>query len=189
MISARLSSRQPTQSLPMDIETLASVCGNIRLSSDVNEDSVNDVIDRIIRINLFNPENPIDLEISTGGGSLQHGLRLLSWINRIGNPIVVRGEGVVCSMGAILLCANDRTRVASSTARIMIHSGSTLMAGNRRELNEGISSLKDADDAMLDLLVKRSGQRKSVIAKFFDGFDHWLTPKEAKKLNLIDQVI
>lgn len=189
IMASRLAATQRVQPAPMDIDTLVSVCGNIRLSANVDEQSVNDVIDSMIRINLFNPENPIDLEVSTRGGSCEDGLRLLSWINKISNPITVRGEGLPCSMGAIILFANDRTRVASATSRIMLHSVSGGMYGNLREIAGDVDEMKHLDNMMIDLLAKRSGNRVGVIKKFFDGFDHWLTPKEAKKLNLIDEVI
>ena len=189
IMASRLAATQRIQPAPMDIDTLVSVCGNIRLSADVDEQSVNNVIDSMIRINLFNPENPIDLEVSTRGGSCQDGLRLLSWINKISNPITVRGEGAVCSMGATILCANERTRVISKTARIMIHSASTVIYGNVREVSDDVALLKEMDDILIDLFCSRSGVKTREMKKLFDGFDHWLTPAKAKEMNLIDEII
>jgi ATP-dependent protease ClpP protease subunit len=90
-------------------------------------------------------------------------------------------------MGAIILQAADH-RQAYPNAEIMLHDGETGYSGHARDLERYAKENARNRERMYRLLAKRSGQPAAHFRRKL-AFDWFLTPKEALKEGLLDEVL
>ena len=97
--------------------------------------------------------------------------------------------GQAASMGSLLLAAGEKAaRFALPNSRIMIHQPSGGAQGQATDIEIQAKEILDLRKRLNDIYVAHTGQDFKVIEEAVER-DRYMSPEEAKKFGLIDQVV
>lgn len=159
------------------------------LSGDVNESSITQVINQILTMAHQN-EKPINMIVSTYGGSVDEMFSLYDVIKSLPCPVHTIGLGKVMSAGVLLLSSGVKgKRLIGRSTRIMIHPISSMVGGNIFEMMNETSEIQRMQNMMIDAMVTETSMSKEQLQKLMkSGHDNFLTPSEAINLGIADKI-
>lgn len=159
------------------------------LQGDVDKE----VIHKFIRILKYLDKTHGDILIilDSEGGDVNLGLAAYDAIQNCDNEVEVRVEGVAMSMGSIILQAGDK-RSMGKHSRIMIHRGSTEMAGNLNDVERAMKETKRLDKACCDIYFERMVEKdihfkRSKLEKMMD-WDTYFSAEESLEIGFVDEI-
>lgn len=130
----------------------------------------------------------IDFRINSYGGEVYAGLAIFNALQASTADIHIYVDGVAASMAAVIALCGKPLQM-SRYASLMLHSTSTYAQGNKTELAEIISQLESLDKTLASIVAPRLGMElEAVLAKYFDGKDHWIDALQAHKSGLVDEL-
>jgi ATP-dependent Clp endopeptidase proteolytic subunit ClpP len=130
----------------------------------------------------------IHVRINSPGGEVFAGLAIFNALKRSKADVQIHIDGLAASMGSVIASARQPLKM-SKYARLMIHSASISLRGNKTELQDAIKELEGIEDSLATIYAERTGLKKEEIkSAYFDGKDHWFSADEALKLKLIDAI-
>jgi ATP-dependent Clp protease protease subunit len=134
----------------------------------------------------------IIVEIDTYGGNLYAMNSMINTLERAKVPIVTVVTGKVMSAGvALLSCGDEGKRYATPNSTIMIHEGSTATIGKIHDIKIETEELNRLNTIMLETISKNIGTDKDYVKNMIHSLGHadwYLSPKEAKKHNIINHI-
>lgn len=173
----------------------------IYISGEIDENSMfkaNYLLDRIVNIDNkhnipINEREPIEIFIDSPGGSVYHGLSVISLLEHyreIGYKIITISQSIAMSMGfMILICGSERKAYRHS--RIMCHQPSS--ASWYQELEKLQRDVKETETLwirMKNLIVKYTKITEEQLDNIRDRcFDWYFWAEEALELGIIDTII
>ena len=117
---------------------------------------------------------------------------MIDIINSSPKPVSTIGVGKAMSCGAVLIAAGTKgLRYAAPLTDIMVHEISSGTFGKMNDIQTSTENLHRLNDTIFMLLDKYSGGKKGAIRNKMmanGNADWYLTPKEYKKMGLIDHV-
>jgi len=131
----------------------------------------------------------IDVLINSDGGSIVHGLSVVSAILGATAKVTTRTVGIAASMAAVVAIQGDRVEI-NDYAKLMFHSpyyedeNGDKVKQLSAKAKKGLQMLKDT---LTKLLMKR-GKSEEDINKILRS-DTWYTAEEAKADDFVDEVI
>ena len=97
--------------------------------------------------------------------------------------------GQACSMGSLLLCCGEKgRRFALPNSRIMIHQPSGGFQGQAADIEIHAKEILDLRARLNQIYVKQTGQKLDAVEKAMER-DNFMSPEEALKFGLIDEII
>lgn len=133
--------------------------------------------------------NEVTILINSPGGSLSILKTMLDAIYLTEMKVITVASGMVASCGILLLMAGDE-RYAFKDADLMSHPFSTVTRGNYRKLTSSRVFEDRTHKFMVDHYKLHTGLQKEVIeGLLLEDQDVYLTAKQAKDLNIIDDII
>jgi ATP-dependent Clp protease, protease subunit len=165
----------------------------IFLSGPITEETAAAICSRLLSIDFLNKSNgkiePINLIINSPGGDLTAAWQICDIMDFISTPIHTVGLGQICSAALIILMNGTERRITDRTA-IMSHEYSWGTEGNHDQLIATTKEFNNIIKRMLTHYKECTGLPESTIKKdLLNGSDCWLTPKMAKKFNIIDEIV
>ncbi len=162
----------------------------IMLCEEVNDATASLVVAQLLYLEGQDQTKDISLYINSPGGSISAGLAIYDTMNFVKCDVSTTCIGMAASMGAFLLTAGAKgKRFALPNSEILIHQ--PLMSG----LQGQTTDIKiHADHLVLtrqrlnQILSDSTGQPLDVIERDTDR-DNFMSPEQAKKYGLIDDVI
>lgn len=169
------------------------------LGERVSQKSVSDLIKSIHSINRDDEEKvkelkkfkrkPIQLMLNTYGGSVYDGLALISAIELSETPVHITVIGSAMSMGLFILASGEK-RMASKHATIMYHQLSGIAWDKLEGIKDNVKEWKRIEKVCEKILFKNTSIMKEHLAPYKKRKKEWfITPKEALKLGIIDEII
>jgi ATP-dependent Clp protease protease subunit len=160
---------------------------------DIDNDSVNDIIEVIYAINEEDIKKtmaePIKLIINSFGGELYSGLALIDVIDSSRTPIYTVCHGSAMSMALVVFAAGHK-RFASKYATFMYHEASYPAEGkvmhHKQELKEVSRTDKICDEYFLSKTKFTAKQLKDIRDKRSEWY---FDVKVAQKYGLVDEII
>jgi len=131
-----------------------------------------------------NKNEPIDLVISSPGGSVISGWAIYNRLKSLSNPINVRIEGLAAS---IIALAGDTVKI-SEVGSFMIHRASTFAEGDQNELEKQIETLKAIDETLITVYQAKTNESRDQIEEWLDE-EKWFTPEEAVEVGFASEII
>ncbi|WP_346856578.1 ATP-dependent Clp protease proteolytic subunit [uncultured Draconibacterium sp.] len=131
----------------------------------------------------------ITIRINSDGGSVSHGLSIVSAMMNSQAVIVAHVDGIAASMAAVVLAAADRVTI-NDYAKVMIHSPYYAAESGQKvkQLSaKDRKALKMLKSTLVELLTKRNIEEAEINKLMLT--DSWFTSDEAKEAKLVDEVI
>lgn len=152
-----------------------------------------DVSAKFIKLLKYLDKTAGDIEIvlNSEGGCVTSGLAMHDAIKWCHNPVTIKCYGAVMSIASVILQAAD-TRVMSKYCRMMIHRGSTEVAGEYNTVKKAMAEEAQLDKIMCDVYMNRLQEanpnfKRAVLDKMMDT-DTYISSSEALNLGLIDEI-
>lgn len=165
--------------------------GVLYLNDKFDKDTIHPLVVQITEYNLMPEEvqpERITLFINSPGGTVFWAWQLIDAIKMSEIPVVTVAQGLAASCGVLTLMAGDK-RIATHNTSIMSHTFSWGSVGKEGELYAKVKEFELASERMLEHYKKCTGKSEKYIRKhLLHPHDEWMTPQEAKKHGLIDEI-
>ena len=161
------------------------------LFGEINTPSVYQAVNFIIKSNfIFDHDTQLTMMVNSPGGSVSDGFALIDVMETSRLDINTVGLGQVASMGVLIVAAGTKgKRVITKNTEIMAHQFSTMIYGKYHELVASQKYHEKLERTFIDHFVRHTSMsEKQVRDIMFSTTDRWLTPKEAKKYGICDEV-
>ena len=159
------------------------------LGGQVTPESANDVVKQLLVLEAEDSEKDICLYINSPGGSVYDGLAIYDTMGHVKPDVQTVCMGLAASMGSFLLAAGTPgKRLALPNARIMIHQVLGGVQGSASDIEIQANETLYLKDRLNHLLAEATRQPLDRIEQDTDR-DSFMSPEEAVKYGLIDQVL
>ena len=161
----------------------------IFLTGEVNDEVASLVCAQLLFLESENPKKDIFMYINSPGGSVTSGMAMYDTMQYISCDVNTVCIGQACSMGSFLLAAGTKgKRFSLPNSMIMIHQPSSGFKGQVTDIEIHARNLVELKKRMNKLYSHHTGQKLSVVEKAMER-DNFMTPEEALKFGLIDQIV
>ena len=158
------------------------------LTGEVNDRMANDFVSQILF--LSKEEKPVDIFLSSPGGSVNAGLVIYDLIQSCKFPVNIYCTGMAYNMGAVLLAGGQKgRRFILPHSKVMIHE--PLILGGTG--GSATSVKKTADDILAvkalinKILSRHTGKSAKEIDKAI-AFDNFMNAEEAIAFGIVDEI-
>ena len=156
------------------------------LWGQVNDHSAKQVIDRLLYLELMQPEKEIQLIINSPGGAVTSGFAIYDTMKSITSPVSTICSGFAASMGAILLSAGEKgRRFILPHARVMIHQPSGSAGGSASDLIIQMDEMLKTKKLGAEILANNCGKSIEQILQDINR-DYWMSAEEAVLYGIVD---
>jgi ATP-dependent Clp protease protease subunit len=159
------------------------------------ENQIDDDLAAVVKMQLLYLDSKeeckeINMYISSGGGSVYAGNGIIDVMQHISTPVNTICTGMVASMGTQIHSAGTGKRKYMPNSRIMIHSIAGGTQGKFQDMEVDYNESKFLQEQLMNSLSEYTNGKTSYeeICKLTER-DKWLTPSEAIKIGLADEII
>ena len=161
----------------------------IFLTGPVTDDVASLLIAQLLFLESENPKKDIFFYINSPGGLVTAGLGVYDTMQYIKPKVSTLCVGQAASMGSLMLAAGATgMRFALPHSRIMLHQPSGGFSGQATDIEIHAKEILDMKEKLNKIYEKHTKQKIDTIRKTLER-DHFLTPTEAKKFGIIDEII
>ena len=161
----------------------------IFLGEQVNDQTANIVVAQLLHLAYEDPEKDISLYINSPGGSVYDGMAIYDTMNFIKPDVATYGIGLQASMGAFLLSSGAKgKRFCLPHAKVMIHQPSSGTRGKVTDMEIDLREGLEVKEMLAKIMAKNTGQKLAKVKADMER-DYWMSPEEAKKYGLVDEVL
>ena len=161
----------------------------IFLGGPINDMVANTIVAQMLYLEHTDPKKDIHFYINSPGGVVTAGLAIYDTMQAIKPDVSTICVGIAASMGAVLLGAGKNgKRYALPNAEILLHQVMGGAEGQASEIEITARQIIKMKNQLNQILAKHTGQTVAKMEKDTDR-DFYLSPEEAKKYGLIDDII
>jgi len=161
----------------------------IFLTGPVEDYGANLIVAQLLYLEAENPDKDIHLYINSPGGSVTAGLSIYDTMQFIKPDVSTLCIGQAASMGAVLLSGGaPGKRQALPNSRVMIHQVLGGFQGQASDIEIHTKEILSIKKRLNEILAHHTGQKVDKVAKDSDR-DNFMSPSDAKKYGLIDDVV
>lgn len=161
----------------------------IFLGTSVGDEVASSIIAQLLFLEAEDPDKDITFYINSPGGSVTAGLAIYDTMQYIKCDIATLCMGQAASMGALLLAAGATgKRYALPNSRIMIHQPMGGYQGQATEIDIHAKEILRMRDDLNKILAHHTKRTIKKIKADTDR-DNFMSPVEAKKYGIIDEVL
>lgn len=161
----------------------------IFLGGPINDIIANTIIAQMLYLEHTEPKKDIHFYINSPGGMVTAGLAIYDTMQAIKPDVSTICVGIAASMGAVLLGGGKKgKRYALPNAEILLHQVMGGAEGQAVEIEITARQIIKMKNQLNQILAKHTGQPAQKVEKDTDR-DFYLSPEEAKKYGLIDDII
>ena len=161
----------------------------IFLVGTINDQVASLITAQMLFLESENPKKEINLYINTPGGLVTAGLGIYDTMQYIKPDVSTLCIGQAASMGSFLLAAGQKgKRFSLPNSRIMVHQPSAGYQGQVTDIEIHANEVLSLKKRLNEIYSKHTGQSVDNIKKALER-DNFMTPEDAKKFGLIDQVV
>jgi ATP-dependent Clp endopeptidase proteolytic subunit ClpP len=130
------------------------------------------------------------LRIHSPGGSIFEGVAMYHAMQASTLKITTCVDGLAASMASAILQGGEH-RQMGRFARIMIHQGSGSVGGSANQIKNYAELLETLNNDLTEIYAQATGKSTEWIKKNWmaEGKDTWINAEQAKKNNLIDEIV
>ena len=155
----------------------------------IDDNLTSSVCAQFLFLEAENPKKDISMYINSPGGVVTSGLSIYDTMEYIRPDVSTVCIGQAASMGSLLLTAGaENKRYCLPNARIMTHQPSGGIQGQASDIEIHAKEIINLRTRLNGIYVKHSGKKIAEIESLMDR-DTFLSPEDALKLGLIDEVV
>ena len=159
------------------------------LGGPIEDALANTVIAQLLFLEHEDPKKDILLYINSPGGSVTATLAIYDTMQYVKPDVATFCIGMAASGAAVLLAAGKKgKRFTLPNSEILLHQVMGEAGGQATEIEIAAKQIVRVKAQLNQILSKHTGQPISKVEKDTDR-DFWLTPEEAKKYGLVDEII
>lgn len=159
------------------------------MTGEVNDISASLVCAQLLFLESENTKKDIFLYINSPGGIVTSGMSIYDTMQYITPEVTTLCMGQAASMGSLLLAAGAKgKRFSLPNSRVMIHQPSGGFQGQASDIAIHAKEILELRARLNGIYHKHTGQPIAEIEKAMER-DNFMTPEEAKKFGLIDEII
>ena len=157
---------------------------------EVDDDSAEEVINKLLYLEIEKPGEPITMYISSPGGSVTSGMAILDTMKMISSPVKTVCIGLCASMASLLLSAGAKgQREIFQHGEVMIHQ--PLIGGRFQDKASNLEitakNILKTKRITAEILAENCGKDVETVLKDIEE-DHWLDAKEALEYGIVDKI-
>ena len=161
----------------------------IFLGTAIDDNVSNLIVAQMLFLEAEDPDREIFMYINSPGGHVSSGMAIYDTMQYIRSPISTFCMGQAASMGALLLCADNKgKRYALPHARILIHQPLGGFQGQATDIDIQAREILRLKDELNRILADMTGQSLEKIQTDTER-DYYMTSDQAKAYGLIDEII
>ena len=161
----------------------------IFLVGPIDDNIASLVCAQLLFLEAENPKKDISMYINSPGGVVTSGLSIYDTMEYIRPDVSTVCIGQAASMGSLLLTAGaENKRYCLPNARIMTHQPSGGFQGQATDIEIHAKEIINLRTRLNGIYIKHSGKKIAEIESLMDR-DTFLSPEDAFKLGLIDEVV
>ncbi len=161
----------------------------ILISEAVSSELAQDVVGRLLLMDLEQPGEPIYVFINSPGGGIDSGFAIFDTMRAVKSPIRTICTGISASMATVLLNGAEKGhRYVMPQCRSMMHQPSGGAGGTGSDLAIQAEQIIKFRERLNRLLADYTGQPLERIEKDI-GRDYWMTAEEAVEYGLYDRIV
>lgn len=161
----------------------------IFLVGPVNDGMASLISAQLLFLESENPNKDIAIYVNSPGGMVTAGLAIYDTIQYIRPDVSTVCIGLAASMGSLLLTAGAKgKRFATPNAKIMVHQPSGGFQGQAADIEIHAKDILETRARLNEIYVRHTGQALKAIEDAMER-DKFLSPEEAVKFGMIDEVI
>lgn len=133
----------------------------------------------------------ITIMVNSVGGDVAETWALIDLMEWVRFDVRTTGLGMCASAGACILAAGTKgKRTVAKNCSVMIHGISSYLGGNKQQIAHQQKYLVDEHNRDVKFWIEHSNfsNKEQIEEYFLKGFDVYLTPEEALKHGIIDEV-
>ena len=165
--------------------------GVLWLNDKFDKETIYPLVVAIQEYNIMPKEiapKEIKLIINSPGGAVHWAFPLINAIKMSEIPVVTIVDGLAASCGCLLLMSGDK-RVAMANASIMSHTYAWGSSGKEHELYAKVREFEMSSARMIEHYKKCTKKSEKYIRKhLLCETDYWMSPEEALKHGIIDEI-
>jgi len=159
------------------------------LGGQIDDALANTIIAQLLFLEHEDPKKDILLYINSPGGSVTSTLAIYDTMQYVKPDVATFCMGMAASGAAVLLAAGKKgKRFALPNSEILLHQVMGGAEGQATEIEIAAKQIVRVKTQLNQILSKHTNQPVSKVEKDTDR-DFWLTPEEAKKYGLVDEII
>ena len=148
---------------------------------EVDDESAEQVINRLLYLEMTDPGKPITMYISSPGGSVTSGMAILDTMKMISSPVKTVCIGLCASMASLLLSAGEKgSREIFSHGEVMIQDKASNLEITAKQINK-------TKRITAEILAENCGKDFETVMADIEE-DHWLDAKEALEYGIVDKI-
>ena len=133
--------------------------------------------------------NPIELYLSTQGGTCYDGIALYDVIEASNTPIEIICSGKIMSMG-VIVALGAKVRKAYRNTTFMIHQVQGLSIGSLREMEDTLSEVSRINTMLFQIIQNNTKITEAQLNDVLNNKKDWfLTADEALNLGILTDII
>lgn len=162
-------------------------------NSTFDASSTGDALKFILARNLMKKDRPKFMKfiINSPGGEVPSAFALIDTMKGSKIPVYTYGLGEIASCGLLTFMSGEKGhRYITRNTAILSHQFSWGSMGKEHELMASVKEFNNTSQRIVDHYKKCTGQTEATIKKYLlPPEDVWLTPKEAIKYGIADQIV
>jgi ATP-dependent Clp protease protease subunit len=180
-----------------DAKDLRSVDIDARLMQDrvlylgdqVNSETANDLVKKLLWLERADPKAPITLYINSPGGSVVDGMAIYDTIRRVSCPVHAVVAGMAASMGAVILSGCEKgERSILEHGEVLLHQPLGGAQGAATDIEISTRRMLKMKRSLLEILAANTGHTYEKLAEDCDR-DYWLDAEEALAYGIVDRIL
>ncbi len=161
----------------------------VLVSNPINDQTASLIIAQLIHLSNEDPEEPIQMYVSSPGGVIYAGMGIIDTMNMIPNPIHTVAVGFTASFGTVILTAGAKGhRYALPNATIHMHQPLGGAQGQATDIVIQANEISRLKKNLNMILAERTGQPIEKIEEDTNR-DLFMSAKEAVEYGLVDHVL
>ncbi|MGC8651474.1 MAG: ATP-dependent Clp protease proteolytic subunit [Minisyncoccia bacterium] len=159
------------------------------LGGPIDDALANTIIAQLLFLEHEDPKKDILLYINSPGGSVTSTLAIYDTIQYVKPDVATFCMGMAASGAAVLLAAGKKgKRFALPNSEILLHQVMGGAEGQATEIEIAAKQIVKVKAQLNQIIAKHTGQAVNKVEKDTER-DFWLTPEEAKKYGVVDEII
>lgn len=139
---------------------------------------------------LVKDNTEIVLKVNSGGGSVSEAVAIYNILKNSDLKVTAIVEGIAASAMSFILMACD-TVVMGKATRLMTHKVSGRVWGSAQNLRDAADNMDSWEGDLYGMYAQKTGLTEDQVKStfFIEGKDVWISPKDAIRYGLADEII